>query len=344
MKQSGSKGFSLSDVRLIPLFLAANLILLILVKYANQDVPLAEFSFIPRGNVLNFGFTAAGVVLFLIAYIRDKGRLYSKRNFLLMLNFAGAAFLIAGRLIIISGIDPRNFYIFGYPAGKWFIALILFTSQVAQLILIAMLFVFVFSIKKMVLFRVFLFSMVQVLALFIYALLTVTSDSYYELNTLGTNKASYGIVLGAAVWKNNQPSPSLKARVDKAYELYKTGAINKIQLTGSNAPGEIAEADAAFQYIKKYPVTLNDVDVERKTTSTTEQIAFIKNELWDKKGELPVVIISDRYHLNRVLEIGIFYNVAFFVQESGQQYSIDKRAYYTLRETSALLTFWLFGA
>ena len=66
----------------------------------------------------------------------------------------------------------------------------------------------------------------------------------------------YGIILGAAVWSGNKPSPIFRGRIKKGAELFKQKIINKIHLTGGNAPGEISEAKAALNYlVSNYKIT-----------------------------------------------------------------------------------------
>ncbi|MBK7819424.1 MAG: YdcF family protein [Sphingobacteriaceae bacterium] len=113
-------------------------------------------------------------------------------------------------------------------------------------------------------------------------------------------------MLGAAVWSDNQPSPSLKARVDKAIQLFNDKKIDMIQLTGSHAPGELSESDVAFDYIMKSDINPKFIWKENRTTSTLEQIQFIRNEILTRKDVGEITIISDTYHLPRVMEIANF--------------------------------------
>ncbi len=151
-----------------------------------------------------------------------------------------------------------------------------------------------------------------------------------------------GVVLGAAVWSNNKPSPSLSARVDKAIDLYQKKNISKIYLTGSNAPGELAESEVALAYIKASGKNIPDVFIEKKTTSTNEQIEFIKNELLADK-HYNVFVISDGYHLVRILEISKFQNINLKVVPSNLNQSFEKAIYNNVREALALTLFWFFA-
>jgi vancomycin permeability regulator SanA len=170
-----------------------------------------------------------------------------------------------------------------------------------------------------------------------------TKNPSYQNQSSGSNKVKIAVVLGAAVWSDNRPSPSLASRADKAAELYTKGAINKIQLTGGNAPGELSEAEVSFKYILKKGVDRNDIWIEKETTSTIEQIRFVKNELIGEKGLNSVMIISDIYHIRRVKEICRFYDIKADVAAANLNLKTDKIIFYQLRECLALLFFWLFA-
>jgi len=161
-------------------------------------------------------------------------------------------------------------------------------------------------------------------------------DNYYH------NGTDVGVVLGAAVW-TNQPSPSLKSRVDKAFVLYKIGEIQKIQLTGGNAPGELSESEIAYKYLKKQKIDTNDVWIETKTTSTAEQVQFINSKLSAKPGIRSIVVISDSYHLPRVEQIADFYQLNLKVAASNLDLRFENKIYYKVRESAAILIFWFFA-
>ena len=149
--------------------------------------------------------------------------------------------------------------------------------------------------------------------------------------------STVAVVLGAAVWSHNRPSPSLEARLNKAIELFEQGLIGKIQLTGSNAPGELSEARVAFNYLLRKGIDPEKVWIEEETTSTSEQIHFIKNELKN------IILISAPYHLVRVEEICKFYGVKAYAESSDIIMSANSKIYSNFRESIALIIFWLFA-
>jgi uncharacterized SAM-binding protein YcdF (DUF218 family) len=162
-------------------------------------------------------------------------------------------------------------------------------------------------------------------------------------NKITNNKDKVAVVLGAAVWSNNSPSPMLASRVEKAYQLYKNGYVQKIQLTGGNAPGELSEAEVGYLYLKQRGVDIRDLWIEKKTTNTAEQVRYVKEEIINKKKFGNIVFVSNAYHLTRIHEICSFYNINAGIEPSGIDLSFDKNIYYKLRESVALLVFWFFA-
>jgi len=183
---------------------------------------------------------------------------------------------------------------------------------------------------------------VIILALFfIFAFVYVNQSR--TIGKLNTNHEKVAVVLGAAVWSNNVPSPILASRVEKAYQLYKQGYIGKIQLTGGNAPGELSEAEVAWLYLKERGVILNDVWLEKKTSNTVEQVRYVKVELINKKKLSDIVFVSNSYHLARINEICSFYNIKADIETCSLDLSFESNIYYKVRESIALLVFWFFA-
>jgi uncharacterized SAM-binding protein YcdF (DUF218 family) len=159
----------------------------------------------------------------------------------------------------------------------------------------------------------------------------------------GKNAKFVGVVMGAAVWSDNRPSPSLAARAEMAAELYKKGVLKIIQVTGGHAPGELSEAEVASNYLKNRGVDSTNIWIEKKTASTSEQVRFIKNELMDKKDLRYIIIISDSYHLARIKEICSFYKIKTHFAASEMHLGSYKKFSYKFRESVALLVFWFFA-
>ncbi len=319
-----------------------DLLFLYYEKYNNQGLSLSSFNLFYTGNILNLITTLAAVLGTIIYTAVSK----SKFNPIFLIGFS---FIITLILIIASLSDKINYpfpnlYVLDHPIRKIFIGALFTLFQFFQLLYIIIIWLNILGGGDLLILRgivntaavLFFFLVIT----FIYINLKKVNDIKRNTNTAKLNVA---VVLGAAVWSNNKPSPSLAARVNKAEELYKEGIVNRIQLTGSNAPGELSESQVAYNYIKSSGINLSDVWMEKTTVSTAEQMQFIKEHLVNRKNIGKIIIVSDSYHLTRVGEICKFYNIKAGFAPSGLKLSFDKNIYYKLIESAALLVFWFFA-
>jgi len=151
------------------------------------------------------------------------------------------------------------------------------------------------------------------------------------------------VVLGAAVWSDNQPSTSLSGRVDKGIQLYIDKFVGGILLTGSNAPGEMSEAEVALEYARINGMDMEKVSYETLTTSTSEQLKYIKTHFVDDESINDIIVVSDAYHLVRIIEISRFLNINIKVTASSIYLNYKKKLFMQLRESIALIVFWCFA-
>jgi vancomycin permeability regulator SanA len=162
--------------------------------------------------------------------------------------------------------------------------------------------------------------------------------------SLSKSKNNVAVVLGAAVWSDNLPSPTLSSRVDKAIELIEEGFAGRIVLTGGSAPGEMSESEVALEYAKAKGIDEKKIITESSTASTAEQIEWIKRNLsQNKNANRDIILISDSYHLPRVIEISKFFNLDIKVAESSHKLNFRDKLINKTRECVALFNFWCFA-
>ncbi len=113
-------------------------------------------------------------------------------------------------------------------------------------------------------------------------------------------KSDVAIVLGAGTI-NNEASPVFKERVNHAVELYKSGVVQKIIITGGLGEGSVlADSQVAKQYALSLGVPAADILTEEKSTITQENLenaAAIMRE----EGFQTAVIVSDPLHMARAM-------------------------------------------
>lgn len=196
--------------------------------------------------------------------------------------------------------------------------------------------------RKMV--YVAIFSLLLITASYTVVIATVLFNPVTSPSTDAQPRAEYdaGVILGAAVWSGNKPSPVFRERIRKGYELLKNGTVEFLVLTGGNAPHELPEAEVAKRELLRLGADPTRIVLEEHTSSTAEQILFIRDEL-TKQGWRSFVIISDQFHLKRALEICAFNNIEANGISSESPLGPYNLAIYHLRESAALILYWLFG-
>lgn len=168
------------------------------------------------------------------------------------------------------------------------------------------------------------------------------SDDYGFYNS-GSHKADAGVILGAAVWGGNRPSPVLKERINKGYEIYNKGIVPKLVITGGGSPNEMTEAAVSKDVLIKYGVNPNDLISENSSNSTIEQIHFVRDNLYKSKNWNKIILISDNFHLMRAFEISKFNNINADCISSDKEVSTEGTLNFCLKESLALIVFWMAG-
>ncbi|MFH0735822.1 MAG: YdcF family protein [bacterium] len=324
--------------------LIINYFALFVFKYNLNRLPINEFKIVTIGNLLVISLFCSTILTLFFVYVKRTDSFNTHAVILIIVSI-----LMLVPLFLIAVITKTNFpikegYFWGYPIRKASLG-ILFVVNFSIAIYFA--FVVVSLIYKkgyFIYLKAFVFCtfVISLILVFAYLYTTGYTDTI-DTEKIKVEKYDCGVILGAAVWKQNQPSPVLKGRIYKAFELYNKGIIDKIQVTGGKAPGELTEAETANRFLRKLGVSENDILVENKTSTTTEQIKFIRSELQEKREFEKIIIISDQFHLKRVLEICKFFNVNAEGISSGNEYKFETLIYYRIRESIALILFWLFA-
>ncbi len=171
--------------------------------------------------------------------------------------------------------------------------------------------------------------------------------TYSEPSEVAAFHADAGVILGAAVWHGNglgeRPSPALRERIDLGHELLTSHAVPRLIVTGGNGPGKLAEAEVARNELLHLGVDSAQIIEENSSHTTFEQVRFLRDELFEKKGWNRFVIVSDQYHLARVCEMCKFNGLRVIGSPSHIHVPILDLAYYRFRESVALLEYWLLG-
>lgn len=133
--------------------------------------------------------------------------------------------------------------------------------------------------------------------LFLYWLATFV-DVWVASNSDDDVSAPAAIVLGAAQY-NGEPSPVLKSRLDRALELYETGAVQLVVVTGGNQAGDVTtEAKTGYDYLRGEGIPDEDLLLEVQGISTYESVGAAARILRDREIT-SAVLVTNAYHSRR---------------------------------------------
>jgi vancomycin permeability regulator SanA len=341
MMKKNSKNKPYLMLFFVILLVICDLLFLYFVKYHNQNLNINEFNFKNIGNVINLFFTLLLIFGIVVDFYREN--LVLKNNSFLFFLALTQIFLVSAYISTMMPYLFKGKYFLGQNANRLFITSLFTLYSFANFVSIFIVWHLILKIKNLIVLRsMFNSALLMLLILAIVFFYILKKESWYSNKLSNLKVNNIGVVLGAAVWSNNKPSPTLSARVDKAIELYEKGKLSQIYLTGSNAPGELTESEVALNYVKSLGKNIPNIFLEKESTSTIEQIEFIKKKLLLNSNNR-VIVISDGYHLVRVQEIGKFQNIKFKVIPSGLKQSFETSYYNKIREALALTVFWFFA-
>ena len=172
-----------------------------------------------------------------------------------------------------------------------------------------------------------------VTAAFLYTVLT-----YLQVRTTASrDEAGPGdaiVILGAAQY-NGRPSPVFQARLDHALDLFEAGYANVLVTTGGYGPDpNFSEAHVGAAYLAENGVDAAQIITEQDS-GTTYDTVFAVTRLMQSNGWTTAVVVSDGFHLYRVVRI--FEDNGLQALPSPAPGSViemseSSRAWYSLRE------------
>jgi len=281
------------------------------------------------GNLISIVFFSALTFLLFISFLYYENLSSLSLTFLFLISLVGLAFLAVSLLT-----DQKELKII-------FICIFI----VSYIFLFASLLTVALSgYKKYSFFKsLFYFLILLAGSLAVAFLFVLNYSDDYEFYKSGAHQADAGVILGAAVWGGNRPSPVLKERINKGYEVYSKGIVPKLVITGGGSPNEMTEAAVSKDVLIKYGVNPDDLISENSSNSTIEQIHFVRDTLYKSKNWSKVILISDNFHLMRASEISKFNNIDADCISSDKALSIEGTLNFCLKESLALIIFWMAG-
>jgi len=114
--------------------------------------------------------------------------------------------------------------------------------------------------------------------------------------------ADAAVVLGAAVY-DDVPTPVFEERVRHAVELYRSGRVKLLVMTGGTGPGDLlAESEAAREWAVAQGVPPAAIVVENQSQTTRENFSNIK-PLLAGRGIRRILVVTDPLHMGRAMRM-----------------------------------------
>jgi vancomycin permeability regulator SanA len=303
---------------------------------------MKNFEILYTGNLFWFTIFLISIVAIINIFLQMKR--VDEFALKLLFIFSVLAFITSLVSILIpEGSSPAGSSIPVLPKGIKSIALCVF--GLIYIFLTVSLCVVSFSVlMKLYIFRSIWITLLIVITGFaVVFLFAYNYKDDYRILIENKKRVDAGTVLGAAVWGGNRPSPVLRERINKGYELYSYGIIKYIILTGGGSPGEMTEADVSKKELLKKGVEERNIFVENKSNSTLEQIYYLSSNLYKKNNWKEIVIISDNFHLLRTKQICRFFGINAYTVASDTPLSTESNFNFCVKESFAVILFWLFG-
>ena len=105
------------------------------------------------------------------------------------------------------------------------------------------------------------------------------------------------IVFGASVWSDGTPSPMLADRLDGAIDLYHSGQVRKILMTGDNGSAEYNEVVTMQDYALAHGVPEADITLDYAGFSTYES-CYRARVIF---GVKTAILVTQNFHIARAV-------------------------------------------
>ncbi|MCK9438783.1 YdcF family protein [Patescibacteria group bacterium] len=151
--------------------------------------------------------------------------------------------------------------------------------------------------------------MKKILTIFIICIIVLIGSIYainININRIGNNLCDLdnthkqaALVLGAKVWNNGNLSDIFRDRVKTAIELYNTGKVDKILVSGDHGQVEYDEVNTAKEYLLENNIKPEDIFLDHAGFDTYDSLYRAK-EIFQADS---LIVVTQDFHLPRALYI-----------------------------------------
>ncbi len=189
------------------------------------------------------------------------------------------------------------------------------------------------KIFKMILKGILILALLAAGVLLLPRLVTGIYAMFHILPPEKVPEQRVAIVFGAGLWRDGSPTPVLRDRVETAAELYFSGKVEKLLMSGTTV-SYYNETKAMRNYAMELGVP-NEAIVQDYFGLRTYDTCFRAREVF---GVQQAVLVTQKFHLPRAL----YLCNAMGIQSIGvaadlQPYRLRSRVFWNLREIPATL-------
>lgn len=128
-----------------------------------------------------------------------------------------------------------------------------------------------------------------------------STDAYLYTSSALLPKNDVGIVLGTSAYtRGGEANPQFRGRVAAAVELYRTGKVKHLIVSGSNPDSTYNEPRRMWQELTKAGVPARDITMDFAGLRTLDSMARAQRVF----GLQRVTVITQRYHAYRAVFLG----------------------------------------
>lgn len=144
------------------------------------------------------------------------------------------------------------------------------------------------------------------------------------------------VVLGAAQYAG-RPSPAFRVRLDHAAELYESGSVKTIVVTGGRQEGDpYTEGGVGISYLRQRGVPRAALIAEERSRTTAQNLNYAAELL---PPHTPITVVTDWVHAPRALAMAR--DIGFEANANPSPLWPNASLRYRLRERLALVAYWL---
>ncbi len=154
-----------------------------------------------------------------------------------------------------------------------------------------------------------------------------------------TQPVDVAVVMGTKVEADGQPSAKLRLRLDKAYELFQSGQVGKLWVTGGRGISGHQEATVMQAYLIGQGVPQEAIQIDSLGISTYASARNLADEI---PADASIAIISHTSHLRRTKFAFEQFGkpITTTIGVSGGWKAFGSEAYGSIRECLALPYYW----